>query len=303
MTITLAATAPAGHDSTCSCVPCLNADLDQHILKLGGEALLARVNADPASRAKIAAERTRYAKPGTRAGRGVVRLVSAKQVKYIQHLLATRDTTNLVRLPGSEDVAKMSLTGARDLIDRLLNCPEKKGPAVMTGTDLATAKQVDYALFLSERKGVPAPAREVVERFTRAQISQVIDQLQSRPDAPKAQQAGDRIAAKVAAKAQTRVTEDGMYRTPDGDIFKVQIAKQGSGNLYAKKLVLDEESKSGSFEYAPGAINTLRAEWKMSLEEAKEFGKLYGVCCKCGRELTDETSIAEGIGPICAGKF
>lgn len=30
--------------------------------------------------------------------------------------------------------------------------------------------------------------------------------------------------------------------------------------------------------------------------------KLYGVCCRCGRTLTDENSISEGIGPICATK-
>ena len=40
----------------------------------------------------------------------------------------------------------------------------------------------------------------------------------------------------------------------------------------------------------------------MTLEEAKEFGKLYGICCRCAAILTDENSIREGIGPICAQK-
>jgi hypothetical protein len=80
-------------------------------------------------------------------------------------------------------------------------------------------------------------------------------------------------------------------------IFKVQRAVNGSGRLYAKELL------DGSFEYLPGGITTVgRTARKMTLDEAKAFGKLYGTCCKCGRTLTDEGSIAAGIGPVCAGK-
>lgn len=39
------------------------------------------------------------------------------------------------------------------------------------------------------------------------------------------------------------------------------------------------------------------------LQTAMKYGKLSGVCCSCGRELTDDASIAAGIGPICAKKF
>jgi hypothetical protein len=30
-----------------------------------------------------------------------------------------------------------------------------------------------------------------------------------------------------------------------------------------------------------------------------EFGKKFGVCCMCGRELTNPESVALGIGPVC----
>lgn len=33
-----------------------------------------------------------------------------------------------------------------------------------------------------------------------------------------------------------------------------------------------------------------------------EFGKRFGICCCCGRELTNPESVALGIGPICRGK-
>lgn len=56
------------------------------------------------------------------------------------------------------------------------------------------------------------------------------------------------------------------------------------------------------FQYEQGAIHHIQAEWRMTLEQAKEFGVLYGTCMVCGRTLTDERSIAAGIGPICAGK-
>lgn len=33
------------------------------------------------------------------------------------------------------------------------------------------------------------------------------------------------------------------------------------------------------------------------------YGKKYGICCVCGRELTDPASIERGIGPICEAGF
>jgi len=104
----------------------------------------------------------------------------------------------------------------------------------------------------------------------------------------------ERPATPKAPKA-VEVTE-GMYRTADGTVFKVQRAVNGSGRLYAKRLTED------GFEYAQGAVYRLTADEKMTLDEAKAWGVLYGTCCVCGRTLTDETSIEQGIGPVCAGK-
>lgn len=115
----------------------------------------------------------------------------------------------------------------------------------------------------------------------------------------------------------TTPASEGMHRL-NGVIYKVQRALYGSGNLYAKRLVLEEPDCGGcqngeycevpcqwsaSFEYAQGAIKELSETTKMTLEQAKEWGVLYGTCCVCGRTLTNEDSIAAGIGPICAGRF
>jgi len=95
----------------------------------------------------------------------------------------------------------------------------------------------------------------------------------------------------------------GMYRNPlTEEIFKVQKAVHGSGHLYAKILIVHSEG-SAEFEMASGMVRKIRLAWRMSIEEARKYGALYGVCVRCGRTLTDEYSIANGIGPICAGKI
>lgn len=108
------------------------------------------------------------------------------------------------------------------------------------------------------------------------------------------------------------------------EIFKVQKSPT-TGNVYAKRLVKTRalckgHSQNGElvycdqglcefdpwdveFFYAQGAVAKLSEETLLSLAEAKQFGLLYGTCIRCGRTLTDEGSIAEGIGPVCATKF
>lgn len=98
----------------------------------------------------------------------------------------------------------------------------------------------------------------------------------------------------------TQITKDGFYQR-DGIIYKVQVAVHGSGNLYAKQLII--ENGTGRWEYIPGAVMRLKEEHRLTLEQAQEFGRLYGVCGVCGATLTDEHSIADGIGPICKGRL
>jgi hypothetical protein len=134
-----------------------------------------------------------------------------------------------------------------------------------------------------------APSRDM----TYKQAGELIDYLKLCPWKPK--------AGAGAGNKSNPVTEAGMYKQGDR-IFKVQKAVHGSGNLYAKELV---QLVPGEFifEYAKGMINRLSPADKMTLDEAKAFGALYGTCCVCGRTLTDENSIEAGIGPVCAAKF
>jgi len=118
------------------------------------------------------------------------------------------------------------------------------------------------------------------------------------------------------------VDQDGMYRNPQtSEIYKVQW-NRGSGDgkrLYAKQLIMHvdggrwtriplgdflpkPEETHAEFQYAPGAMKFIRPEWRMTMDEAKAFGALYGTCLRCGRDLTLEASIERAMGSTCAKK-
>lgn len=170
-----------------------------------------------------------------------------------------------------------------------------------------TAGQLRFAQdLLVQKYGTEgaAPFLPGLDAMTKAEAKLMLDKTQLLPDyvAP----AGER-----AARKGPEVEADGMYRDPaTGDIYKVQVAVHGSGKLYAKVLVkLDEpEIKRGKethyeFVMARGAIMNIKPEWRLTAEDAAEFGHLYGCCIRCGAVLTDEASIERGIGPDCAKKF
>lgn len=162
----------------------------------------------------------------------------------------------------------------------------------------ATDKQLQLIRRLAAERQSGATIIEIIEKpsgVTKYQASKLIDALFQMP--------------RTAPANTTTVTEPGMYRTADGAIYKVQKSKEGQG-LYAKRLTpitgerLNEADNivGWDFQYAPGAIKTLKASERMTLEEAKAFGVQYGICCVCGKLLKDATSVAQGIGPVCAGR-
>ena len=128
--------------------------------------------------------------------------------------------------------------------------------------------------------------------FTTYGASKLIDALKAAP-----------YKGKEASSAPARELSDGIYVDKDDEghdhIFKVYVAVHGSGQLCVKRLVVTVDG--GRFEYMGLAAKHLpRNARRMSLDEAKAFGAIYGFCVRCGRTLTDDASIAAGIGPICA---
>lgn len=97
--------------------------------------------------------------------------------------------------------------------------------------------------------------------------------------------------------------EIGMYVTADERIFRVYKARSG---MYLLVKRLDGSDAAGwSYTYiGPSrALNGLKGLRKMTLEEAKGWGKKTGTCCVCAAHLTDGESIDKGIGPVCERSF
>lgn len=305
-------------DIDCMCVKCLMADRDAHLAAQGKDLAKFAVQENAAT-----VTRTRYAKPGQRAGDGFVRLVSPAQVRFIKNLMRDRDMSNLVCLPGSEDIEKMSLRGARDLIDRLLACPMKEvSPVTRSPFDtkpavrMASNKQVFWILQNSVTKDVRNAPADVVAAIDLAQQSS--DAASLTRDSDGSSDTVPFAIAKAAldylfnapykpreVAAPTKTVGDGIYLV-NGDVFKVQTAHHGSGKKYAKKL----DMETGCFEYASGAITGIKPEHSITQTQALEIVKglranmeTLSHCFACGRPLTKETSMERGMGEHCYNKL
>jgi len=72
--------------------------------------------------------------------------------------------------------------------------------------------------------------------------------------------------------------------------------EQGNVALFGRRL---HASGANQAEIA----ETLREFNAAPLATARRYGKLSGICCSCGRDLTDPASIADGIGPTCKKRW
>jgi hypothetical protein len=96
---------------------------------------------------------------------------------------------------------------------------------------------------------------------------------------------------------------------PDGDTrLKVAIS-QGKNKWEGFTFVKDAAEYGSQKRYGmqrPGQPyrGDIEAELAIILADPKAamvaYGKLVGKCGACGRQLEDESSVAAGIGPICA---
>lgn len=190
---------------------------------------------------------------------------------------AERDLLDLV----PEGPVDLRSTAQIELMNRLM--------VELRDLDADTARQGDEYMHRMTMGGHWTPGRD-------GNASRWIDRLISK--------SRELRAARRPAAGTARVElADGVYRL-DGQLYMVQHAVHGSGNQYAKRILVEQhiEGQRVPTEYARGIITKLTPEMALSAEEVKAYGDIYGECVYCHRPLTDERSKAAGCGETCADK-
>lgn len=177
------------------------------------------------------------------------------------------------------------------------------------------AREPDLSAFDTTPTVIPRP--EIYLQDVVDGNATIGEYLEARTDLSPEQKAKALARIEAPARKGYAVDSDGMYRNPEtGKIFKVYYTVHGRGVLVAKELVLLDESQwytktvrrkevlvKAEFVYRGLAgLRELTADMKMTLEEGKKYGAIYGVCVRCSATLTNEESIERAMGPVCAGK-
>jgi len=233
-------------------------------------------------------------------GQPVFEAATYRQTNYIQglarkcpmHLLSPAHRQVVESVQAQHEISSKDANEVLDAMISIVDGPQGSGDKrSMASTRLITPAQLgylkkllatrkhNYELDLANLGDLPfATAREMLDKLKEAPFAGTVDSV--RKTAP--------------------VPEEGLYQVGD-DVYKVQKAKaNGSGHVYAKQMNLE----TGDFAYVgQKPFHLLTAANRMSVEEAGRYGKLYGKCIRCGRDLTDEFSIANGLGKVCITKF
>lgn len=164
-----------------------------------------------------------------------------------------------------------------------------------------TDRQLEFIANLFEQRQIPTlqlaqviAAETYDSKFGPKQASDLIDVLKSFPKRELPRE-GDPWS-RPAGQPEDYLEERRMYRHA-GRVYRVQRS-QTSGRFYAL-----EQLEDGSTQYAKGVVRLLEPKDRLTLDQAKEWGQRTGVCCECGRTLTNPESIELGIGPVCRGAY
>lgn len=108
----------------------------------------------------------------------------------------------------------------------------------------------------------------------------------------------------VAKKPKERKNAAPGYYTTNGK-FVVVVENRAKTRTYAKELVVVTSGArtTASWQYRPGLGYDVADLQPLTLDEARAFGHLHGVCVICARQLRDPKSVEDGIGPVCSKKI
>lgn len=186
--------------------------------------------------------------------------------------------------------------------------------AIQAGTQAITGKQEGFLKRLIEERDathVSGFTHETILNVgtpgtfvSKQEASDAITELLTMP-----RKGGEETDGEPLEEFDPDTLEMGVYEV-GAEVYIVKRAKQSRKN-YAKRMVAiggdrlteaDTEVKI-DFEYAPGAIRTIRPHHKMTLERARELSVRYGKCIRCGKHLKAAKSVRQMIGPVCIQYF
>ena len=185
----------------------------------------------------------------------------------------------------------------------------------------ATVKQLQFIESLISERDVSATLRaQIMEICTRPDaspamggpVSQVIDQLKAMP---RKNAGGQTATARVNPLVAAGIPCARYV------IERSEVAIDGHGAFGGQPVIFLEVREFKSTRYmrklvgAPGSYT--RAKVTIAERDAlvaalvavtprvatRRYSELYSICSVCGSELTDETSRALGLGPVCRGRF
>ena len=102
----------------------------------------------------------------------------------------------------------------------------------------------------------------------------------------------------VTNQSRIAVEPKRAYRCADGTIAIAYTTQ--NGRIAVRRLFVHEDG-TGSLEYWKGGVAVVSATGSLlTQEEASSLGKTYGFCVCCGKDLSEDQSLAVGYGQTCA---
>lgn len=217
-------------------------------------------------------------------------------------LIDGAEYTPEIKAPSTRNTGMVTIGGVKGTPLAPKVTPETTNPAdtFLPGTE----KQVAFIKSLATQRNLTDSDLKVMLRRYRTART-LIDALMIMPRVYNTPETSN-TTAKPAAEPIT----EGMYRKADGTIYKVSATRSTGQlvgykwNLFATPEPTAKGLKFGEFVYeGKRPLYSLKSTDKLSLAEAKAMGAEFHYCVRCGIELTKQSSIDNGIGPICASKF
>lgn len=178
--------------------------------------------------------------------------------------------------------------------------------------DVATDRQIEFYLKLKAELERDGNGHLVIDTnmtdATKSEASKIISEMLDRKKKAGIVAAAQRHADAKLTNMKRRAGYDSLSKVGklyrhNGSIYRI-VSTRDKQRAYAKVWDTD----TGRYEAAMGMINAvIQNGEELNLEQVAALGvkngPMHGMCMVCGRSLTDDTSIENGIGPICARDY